>query len=273
MKIRTLTLITAIISIALPLGAQPNKPFPAHWGDPPSIQTSDVRPLPDGYGEGSSTLKNWIQSHLDKDAATKSKTGDWVVLFGADTKSLDGWAVKSGFATYEIKDGTILGTTAEGSGNTFLCTEQKYADFELEFEVKCHDSLNSGVQIRSQLKSPEGKYGGRINGPQVEIEASGSDGDEAGYIYGEATGRGWLTPKERLKKHMHFKDGEWNKYRIVAKGSRIQTWINGEPIEDLTDEAIYKTHPSGIIGLQVHGISAKAGPYTVQWRNIRIKAL
>ena len=73
--------------------------------------------------------------------------------------------------------------------------------------------------------------------------------------------------------HKHFKDGEWNQYRIVAKGSRIQTWINGEPIDDLRDEEIYTTHSKGFIGLQVHGIQRGSGPYEVAWRKIRIKSL
>ncbi len=46
--------------------------FPAHWGQPPQIQTMDYRPLPGGYGNGSSTLANWIQQNLDKDAAAKA---------------------------------------------------------------------------------------------------------------------------------------------------------------------------------------------------------
>ncbi len=44
------------------------KPFPAHWGPPPRIQTMDIGPLPGGYGQGSSTLRNWIQKNLDADA-------------------------------------------------------------------------------------------------------------------------------------------------------------------------------------------------------------
>ena len=43
--------------------------FPAHWGQPPRIQTKDLRPLPGGYGRGSSTLAKWIQMNLDRDAA------------------------------------------------------------------------------------------------------------------------------------------------------------------------------------------------------------
>ena len=198
-----------------------------------------------------------------------SVASEWESLF--DGKSLEGWTQKNGTATYRIEDGAIVGKTKEGSPNSFLCTDKLYGDFELEFEVKVHNSLNSGVQIRSQTK--DGTNAGRVNGPQVEIEASGSGGAEAGYVYGEATGRGWLTPKERLKKHKHFKDGQWNKYRVIAKGPRIQTWINDQPIEDLNDEAIYKTHPKGFIGLQVHGIRKGSGPYEVSWRNLRIKEL
>jgi hypothetical protein len=43
------------------------KPFPTHWGKPPDIQTKDVRPLPDGYGMGSSTLNGWIIRNKEKD--------------------------------------------------------------------------------------------------------------------------------------------------------------------------------------------------------------
>ncbi len=50
-----------------PFNASHGKPFPAHWGDPPSRQTRDLRPLPGGYGRGSSTLARWIQENLDRD--------------------------------------------------------------------------------------------------------------------------------------------------------------------------------------------------------------
>jgi len=201
-----------------------------------------------------------------------SFAGEWKSLF--DGKTLKGWTQKNGTAKYEVVQGTIHGTTNEGSPNSFLCTNKEYGDFELEFEVKVHNKLNSGVQIRSQTKKPKnGEKFGRVNGPQCEIEASLANGAESGYIYGEATGRGWLTPKDKLIPHKYFKDGQWNKYRIVAKGNHIQSWINGHQIADLTDEAIYKTHPKGFIGLQVHGVAKGSGPYDVSWRNLRLKSL
>ena len=39
------------------------RPFPINWGKPPEIQTKDYRPLPYGYGHGSSTLYNWIKEN------------------------------------------------------------------------------------------------------------------------------------------------------------------------------------------------------------------
>ena len=43
------------------------KKFPAHWGEPPALQTRDLRPLPGGYGQGSSTLAKWIGTNLKND--------------------------------------------------------------------------------------------------------------------------------------------------------------------------------------------------------------
>jgi hypothetical protein len=208
--------------------------------------------------------------------ALTAPAGDWVSLF--DGKSLEGWQHHNGQAIYRVEDGAIVGTTAEGSVNSFLCTTKDYGDFEMEFEVKVDPRLNSGVMIRSRQKEQSTGEGwnnafGRVYGPQVEIEGSGEKGAESGYVYGEATGRGWLTPEDRLIPHKRVQDGEWNRFRIVAKGSRIQTWINGEPVEDITDDEIYRTHPKGFIGLQVHRIRPDAGPYQVAWRNLRLREL
>ncbi|WP_430974211.1 3-keto-disaccharide hydrolase [Sunxiuqinia rutila] len=202
---------------------------------------------------------------------TWAKGNDWLSLF--NESNLNGWIQKNGEASYWVEDGVIMGKTVAGSPNSFLCTENEYADFELRFEVKLFDNeLNSGVQIRSTTKAPEGDEAfGRVNGPQVEIEASGAKGAEAGYLYGEACG-GWMTPEELRIPHKNFDDGQWNKYRIVAKGPRIQTWVNGKLISDLVDEEKFKSHPSGFIGLQVHGVGDR-GPYQVGWRNIRLKVL
>ena len=197
----------------------------------------------------------------------------WRPLFNG--KDLSDFTVENGKATYEVVDGVITGHTAVPSPNTFLSTKKTYRDFELVFEVKVDDHLNSGVQIRSRTGAKVNSKEGRYHGPQVEIEASPG---QAGYIYGEATGRGWLSPEPKspvptVNQHSHFRNGEWNHYRIVAKGARIQTYINGRLVADLSDEAIYATHPEGHIGLQVHSIHKDQHPMSVSWRKLYIREL
>ena len=49
------------------VGRPAPKPFPPHWGKPPAAQTKDLRPLPGGFGMGSSTLARWIGENLQRD--------------------------------------------------------------------------------------------------------------------------------------------------------------------------------------------------------------
>ncbi len=195
--------------------------------------------------------------------ATAADPG-FVDLFNG--RDLSGWTQRNGTATYRVEDGCIVGTTAEGSPNSFLCSDALYGDFELKFDVKVDSRLNSGVQIRSTTAG--GQPDGRVNGPQVEI----STDKMAGYVYGEAAG-GWMTPDEDRRPHDTFQENEWNSYHVVAYGNRIETWINGEQISDLTHPARYESHPRGFIGLQVHGIAAGQGPYEVRWRNLKLRDL
>lgn len=197
-------------------------------------------------------------------SAAFAQAADWTPLF--DGKTLDGWQQQNGTATYSVEEGTVLGKTSEGSPNSFLCTKKDYGDFELKFEVKVDDALNSGVQIRSVSK-PE-INNGRVHGPQVEIATNGT----AGFIYGEALGTGWLSEDlTNPKAQAAFKKGEWNAYRVLAVGKSIKTWVNGVPVADLVDEK--SGMATGFIGLQVHGIQGGTGPYEVRWRNIQIKDL
>ena len=196
----------------------------------------------------------------DKSSTSKKYTS----IF--DGKTLKGWTQLNGTATYRVEEGIIIGKTKEGSPNSFLCSDKLYDNFDLKFDVKVDNGLNSGVQVRSQTKDgPKG----RVNGPQIEIESSGKNGAESGYIYGEAAG-GWMTPKEKLIPHKHFKDEQWNTYRVLAQGPRIQVWINDHQISDLTHEEKFKSHPKGFIGLQVHSIRKDSGPFEVRWRNLEI---
>lgn len=184
--------------------------------------------------------------------------GEWRVLFNG--KNLEGWEQHGGAAKYTVEDGAVVGQSVPNTQNSFMCTKEKFKDFELMFEVKVDRGLNSGVQIRSNIKGND-----RVYGPQVEIETAPG---ESGYIYGEATGRGWLS-QQRDKKDA-YKNGQWNQYRVLCKGPNIKTWVNEEPVADLTDE---QSDHDGIVGLQVHGVGGKEEPMFVRWRNIKIREL
>ncbi len=192
-----------------------------------------------------------------------SAQDEFVDLFNG--KNLDGWTQKGGKAKYEVKDGTIVGTTVPNTPNSFLCTEKNYGDFELELEFKVHPDLNSGIQIRSN--SLADYRNGRVHGYQVEIDPS-IRGWSCG-IFDEAR-RGWLYDlKNKPEARYAFRQNDWNHYRVVAVGDSIQTWINGvyaaELIDDMTSE--------GFIALQVHGVGGRKDPINVTWRNVRLREI
>lgn len=208
------------------------------------------------------------------------------------THAEDGWQhwfqndlgdakVVSGTATYKVENGILIGTTQEGSPNTFL-VKGPFKDFELQFEVKVDDELNSGVQVRSHLAkegdpAPEGSKNGkplpagRLYGPQCEIAVNGTAGD----FYDEARRGTWwsiLTKTEAVRSDeakAAFKKGEWNHYRIVVQGDHYQSFVNGVKTADFKQPG----DPEGHIGFQVHGIKAGSGPYTVCWKNVKLKTL
>ncbi len=194
-----------------------------------------------------------------------------------DGKSLNGWVVKGGTAKYQVEDGMIVGTTVTGSKNTFLSTKRDYANFELILEVKCDKELNSGIQIRSHVyeketprasKQNKMRERGEVYGYQCEITTA--DKCVSGNFWDEGRWTKWhddLTKKPGAC--AAFKDGEWNTYRIVAQGDRIRSWVNGVACADFRDTM----DASGFIGLQVHSIRAGIGPFSVRWKNIKLREL
>jgi len=207
-----------------------------------------------------------------------SRDAKWQSLF--DGRTVDGWQVRGGTAKYHVEDGVIVGTTVEGSPNTFLCTEKRYGDFELELEFKCDPQLNSGVQVRSHAYKKDTKVvmwrngkpvervrpAGHVYGYQVEIAGAGG---ASGGIWDEARKAMWLyDARQNPDAGKAYKASDWNQYRIVCIGDRIRTWVNGAACADFRDPVDL----TGFIGLQVHSYRGEK-PAQVRWRSIRIKDL
>ena len=133
-------------------------------------------------------------------------------------KDLTGWKQLNGKAQYKIENKEIVGTTVFGEPNSFLATEADYGDFILEFEYKVDNSINSGVQFRSESKASY--QNGRVHGYQFEIDPSARAW--TGGIYDEAR-RDWLyTMDLNLATKPAFQQGQWNKARIEAIGPAVE---------------------------------------------------
>ena len=186
---------------------------------------------------------------------------EWVELF--DGQTLKGWTQRGGKAEYRLENGEIVGVSVPKTPNSFLCTERTYRDFVLELEFKVDANLNSGIQFRSQ-SLPDYKNG-QVHGYQCEIDPS-DRGWTAG-IYDEGR-RGWLNPlAQNDPARFAFKQGDWNRVRIEAIGSRLRTFLNGVPAADLEDTLT----PEGFIALQVHNVPDKFAGLQIRWRNIRLQ--
>ena len=193
----------------------------------------------------------------------------WISLF--DGKSLKGW--RQPFAS---KPGEPISQIAEPKGikvvdgeihispdpQVFYLHTREFTDFILELEARMpKKDFDSGVGFRCVL--PKGKN--LPQGYQSEISDIRSGG-----IFD--IGVGWMNPPEEEKKIKDFvnrtgtflRPSKWNQIRVICKGPRIRTWVNGQLCSDIEDAK----HKSGAIGLQHH---SKEGVY--RFRNLRIREL
>lgn len=198
--------------------------------------------------------------------------------------SLDGWDGDPKF--WRVEGDTIVGeTTPEKptSGNTFLIWRQGEVD---DFEFTCEYRItggNSGIQVRS-FENPKEWGQWVIGGYQADIEA----GDRySGIIYGERyrgilADRGQKTVigddhKPRVEGSLGdekeigtaVKKGDWNEYRIEAKGNALRLFINGRETAATVDEDKAEAKRSGLLALQLHA----GPPMKVEFRKLLLKRL
>ena len=206
-------------------------------------------------------------SRLERDAG-------WLLLFDGETTA--GWrsfkTPEFPEAGWEVTDGCLHHLARGGGGD--IMTERAFGDFELEFEWKVAAGANSGV-----------KY--RVGGPEVRQSVLGPEYqllDDAGHPNGTkpktsaASLYDVLAPGEKQLAPV----GEFNRSRIVARGSRIEHWLNGVRViktelgSEAWKEAIaaskfagmasFFATGSGHIALQDHGDE-------VWFRDLRLREL
>ncbi|QEF96498.1 hypothetical protein Mal15_05260 [Stieleria maiorica] len=205
------------------------------------------------------------------DSATPTES---VSLFNG--KDLSGWIGRADL--WSVEDGQIVGRTVAEKPlqqNTFLIyTGSEPSDFELTFQFKI-ENTNSGVQYRSKILDKENFV---VGGYQADIDFSNR---YAGILY-EEKGRGILAERgqsvtideQGKKTRKTFADGsklgngihpgQWNEYRIVAKGNHLQHFINETMTAEVIDNQSEKSSSAGVIAFQLH----RGDPMVVRFKNI-----
>ena len=206
---------------------------------------------------------------------------DSVAIF--DGKSLEGW--EGDHELWRVENGVLVGeTTTPLEKTTYLIWRQGTVDdFELTLSYRITDG-NSGIQYRSQ---DLGKF--RVTGYQADM---GAGNNHSGILYDgflyEQGGRGIVTKRgERIslndngvKKYGSpigtgeslqsvIKSGDWNQYRIVARGNHLQHFINGTLMSKTADNEGGKQSLTGILAFQLHA----GQPMKVEFKDIHLKRL
>ena len=229
---------------------------------------------------GTTPQFNYIPNTLTE----REKREGWKLLW--DGKTTAGWRGAK-LATFppsgwEIKDGVLSVLEAEGresaAGGDIVSVDQ-YRNFELVVEFMITKGANSGIKyfVDTTLNKGEGSSIGceyQILDDAVHPDAkAGMNGNR------KQAGLYDLIPPQNIR----FNGvGEWNRARIVVRGSHVDHWLNGfETVEyergtqmwrALVDHSKYTIWPKfgeapkGHILLQDHG-------NRVSFRTIKIREL
>jgi hypothetical protein len=205
----------------------------------------------------------------DNELSDQEKKDGWKLLF--DGKTTEGWR---GYkkadvpADWKVIDGTLAQTGKGGD----LRTLDKYENFELLIDWKFETDGNSGIIYHC---SEEGGAPYET-GPEMQVMIHPPEkvpGKNDGGSYYDVVAPTKIATKGK---------GEWNTYKIVCNGSKVEHWVNGEKVVDVdtgTDEfkakiaaskwgkvKLFNTVKNGYIDLQDHGSK-------IAFKNIKIKVL
>ena len=201
----------------------------------------------------------------------EEKAAGWTLLF--DGRSLNGWRSYTSEAPpkgWRADNGVLI---RDGAGGDLMTAEQ-YGDFEMRFEWKVTANGNSGVIYR--IATTE-EYPWQT-GPEYQILHNQGHRDGKDPITSAGSNYAVNPPVKDVTKPV----GEWNEGRIVARGNRVEHWLNGVKVVEyeigspdwdarvkaskFAKMANYGRVKRGYIALQDHGD-------LVSYRNLKIRVL
>jgi hypothetical protein len=216
-------------------------------------------------------------------------------------QNLDGW---EGDPTYwRVENGNLVGEITPATllkANSFIIWKGgEPADFELKGEFNIAKAGNSGINYRSERLTD---VPFALRGYQADIDGNnrytGQNYEERkrttlayrGQITTISPQTVSMTPEQvRAKVQRNawtdlqvtgslghtdslktkIKTEDWNDFHLVVKGNRLQHYINGILMSDVTDNDAVNGKSKGFLGVQVH----VGPPMKVQYRNLRLKQL
>lgn len=246
-----------------------------------------------------------LYSCQDKQAKTVEKQSVTLAPEQSDFESIfDGTTLTNweGNSTYwRVENGSIIGEITPETllkSNTFLIYNDKLNDFELKTEFRISESGNSGINYRSEMVDTipyalrgyqadiDGKhrYTGQnyeerkrttlaYRGEKVAISSQENVEDPTS-LRSNIKNNAWqsravtssLGHIDSLRAKIN---SDWNEAHFIIKGNRLQHYINGVLMSDVTDNDTINRKVSGFLGMQVH----VGPPMKVEYRNIRLKKL
>lgn len=135
------------------------------------------------------------------------------------------------YATYEIANGVLscYDSTDWVAGATVA--ENTYSDFVMEFKLRIDSEEGGWMSVGMRKNIPDGHHNN--SGVSLMIKPDGTI-----FFFDSKTMKDYSYATIK-----NFKVGEWNDVKIVANGSTITAYVNGEKLATYTDE----THKNGFI--------------------------
>lgn len=205
----------------------------------------------------------------------QEKKDGWTLLF--DGSSTTGWTTPGGKPVptgWVIENGILIAKTGAKGGD--IVTVNQYADFDLMLDYNIEPTGNSGVKYFYTKYEAGGNLGMEY---QLLDDKLAEDNKKRNHLTGSFYD---VIPPDASRKKVN-EPGQWNTIRIVAKGNRVEHWLNGIKIlefmrgspafiEAVAGSKFSKAVPAfgtvekGHILLQEHG-------HEISFRNIKIKSL
>ena len=206
-------------------------------------------------------------------------------------RDLSGWDGSSKFWSVKEDALTVKGDpNGASNGNCYLVWKDgTVGDFELTLKFRSKGGSNTGVFYRAYITGRNGD-GPSVNGYQFDLDAGQRQRIGGLYESGVRSDLGKAGQKVKVKDHSDvkkanleaqdnaFPDGvaiaksmkfdEWQDIRIVARGNKVEHYIDNKQVLELTDEGHGRVS-EGIIGFEWQTKNGSTG----QFKDIRVKRL